>query len=131
MTGDQFRAAIGNYKMEWDPEQKKYLIQFEEKEKFNKVKSRLRIIARATAEDKFIFVAGIKQAGGLVGMTGDSIADAMALKRADVGLSMGSGCQVAKDQSDLVILDNDFVSIHRAIKWGRAIFDNVRKFLQF
>ena len=131
MTGDQFRAAIGNYKMEWDPEQKKYLIQFEEKEKFNKVKSRLRIIARATAEDKFIFVAGIKQAGGLVGMTGDSIADAMALKRADVGLSMGSGCQVAKDQSDLVILDTDFVSIHRAIKWGRAIFDNVRKFLQF
>ena len=64
-------------------------------------------------------------------MTGDSIADAEALRKADVGLCMGSGCDVAKDNSDLVILDNDFVSIHRAIKWGRAIFDNVRKFLQF
>ena len=64
-------------------------------------------------------------------MTGDSVADAMALKEADVGLCMGSGCQVAKDNSDLVIMDNDFVSIHRSIKWGRAIFDNVRKFIQF
>lgn len=64
-------------------------------------------------------------------MTGDSIADAEALRRADVGLCMGTGCEVAKDNSDLVILDNDFVSITRAIKWGRAIFENVRKFLQF
>lgn len=89
----------------------------------------MRIIARATAEDKLLLIAGIRQAGGLVGMTGDSVADAMALKEADVGLCMGSGCQVAKDNSDLVIMDNDFVSIHRSIKWGRAIFDNVRKFI--
>jgi P-type E1-E2 ATPase len=91
----------------------------------------LKIIARCTSEDKFVLVAGIKQKGGLVGMTGDSISDADALKKADVGLCMGSGCDVAKDNSDLVILDNDFVSIHRSIKWGRAIFDNVRKFIQF
>ena len=64
-------------------------------------------------------------------MTGDSISDAMALKKASVGLCMGSGCQVAKDNSDLVILDNDFVSIHRAIKWGRTTFENVSKFVQF
>lgn len=64
-------------------------------------------------------------------MAGDSIADAESLKKADIGLCMGSGCDVAKDNSDLVILDNDFKSIHTAIKWGRAIFDNVRKFLQF
>jgi Ca2+-transporting ATPase len=64
-------------------------------------------------------------------MTGDSIADAIALQKADVGMCMGSGCEVAKDNSDLVILDNDFISIHRAVKWGRAIFDNVRKFIQF
>jgi Ca2+-transporting ATPase len=44
---------------------------------------------------------------------------------------MGTGCDVAKDNSDLVILDNDFYSIQRAIKWGRSIFDNVRKFIQF
>jgi Ca2+-transporting ATPase len=64
-------------------------------------------------------------------MTGDSIADAEALRKADVGLCMGSGCDVAKENADLVILDNDFTSIHRAIRWGRAIFDNVRKFIQF
>jgi len=64
-------------------------------------------------------------------MSGDSIADAIALRKADVGLCMGSGCEVAKDFSDLVILDNNFKSIYRAIKWGNSIFDNVRKFLQF
>jgi P-type Ca2+ transporter type 2C len=131
MTGEQFRAAIGEYSKVWDPTQKKYTVHFNDKEKFKRVKGRLRIIARATAEDKFILIAGIKQAGGLVAMTGDSIADATALKEADVGLCMGSGCQVAKDHSDLVILDNNFASIYRSIKWGRAIFDNVRKFLQF
>lgn len=132
MLGWQFREAIGEYKKVWDEEAKKEVIEFADKgKKFNAVKGSLRIIARASAEDKYVLVAGIKQAGGLVGMTGESIADAMALKKADVGLCMGSGCQVAKDNSDLVILDNDFVSIHRAIKWGRAIFDNVRKFIQF
>jgi len=65
----------------------------------------------------------------LVAMAGDSISDAEALKKANVGLCMGSGCDVAKDNSDLVILDDDFRSIYTAIKWGRAIFDNVRKFL--
>jgi magnesium-transporting ATPase (P-type) len=64
-------------------------------------------------------------------MTGHSISDAEALKKADVGFCMGSGCDVAKDSSDLVILDDDFESIHSSIKWGRSIFDNVRKFLQF
>lgn len=65
----------------------------------------------------------------MVAMAGDSISDAEALKKANVGLCMGSGCDVAKDNSDLVILDDDFRSIYTAIKWGRAIFDNVRKFL--
>lgn len=88
-------------------------------------------MARATAEDKFILISGVKQKGALVGMTGDSIADAKALQLADVGLCMGSGCDVAKDNSDLVILDNNFCSIHSSIKWGRAIFENVRKFIQF
>ena len=95
------------------------------------MKSRVRIIARCTAEDKLILIAGIRQAGGLVGMSGSNFADAVALKMANVGLCMGSGCQIAKENSDLVILDNDFISIHRAIMWGHMIFDNVRKFIQF
>ena len=88
-------------------------------------------MARTTSEDKFVFVSGVKQKGGLVGMTGDSISDAEALSKADVGLCMGSGCDVAKDNSDLVILDNNFISIHKSVKWGRAVFENVRKFIQF
>lgn len=64
-------------------------------------------------------------------MTGDSITDAEALKKADIGLCMGSGCEVAKENSDLIIMDNNFYSIYRSIKWGRAIYDNVRKFVQF
>ena len=62
-------------------------------------------------------------------MTGDSITDAEALRKADVGLCMGSGCEVAKDNSDLIILDNDFYSIYKSIEYGRAIFDNIRKFI--
>lgn len=88
-------------------------------------------MARTTSEDKFVFVSGVKQKGGLVGMTGDSISDAEALLKADVGLCMGSGCDVAKDSSDLIILDNNFISIHKSVKWGRAVFENVRKFIQF
>ena len=64
-------------------------------------------------------------------MAGSSIADAEALKKADIGFCMGMGCDVAKDNSDLVILDNNFSSIHSAIMWGRIIYDNVKKFVQF
>ena len=90
----------------------------------------MRIIARATSEDRFILICGLKKKTQ-IGMTGDSIGDAKVLRKAHVGLCMGTGCDVAKENSDMVILDNDFRSIHKAIKWGRAIFDNVKKFLQF
>ena len=72
-----------------------------------------------------------KQRGGIVAMAGDSITDSEVLKKANVGLVMGSGCDVAKDNSDLIILDNNFASILKSILWGRAIFDNIKKFLQF
>jgi len=130
MTGDQFREAIGPYDANiWDPINQEFKVEFQERKRFDDVKKRLKIIARATVEDKFILISGIKQKGGLIGMTGDSIADADALRKADVGLCMGSGCEVAKDNSDLIILDNDFYSIYKSIKYGRAIFDNIRKFI--
>jgi len=131
MTGKEFRKAVGPYEPMWDDHLGEPGIKFAKKEDFDDVKHKLKIIARATSEDRFLLVSGIKQRRGLIGMTGDSIADAKALQKADVGLCMGSGCDVAKDSSDLIILDDNFVSIHKAIKWGRAIFDNVRKFLQF
>ena len=62
-------------------------------------------------------------------MSGESVTDAIALKMANVGLCMGQGTQVTKDQSDLVILDNNFSSIYFAIMWGRIIFQNVKKFV--
>lgn len=67
----------------------------------------------------------------MIGMAGDSIADSVALKTANVGFCMGSGCDVAKDNSDLIIIDNDFKDIIMSIKWGRAMFENSRKFIVF
>lgn len=131
LTGEDFRRAVGGYTRAWDEEKNCMAVKFNDPRKFDEIKKKIRIIARCTPEDKFILVAGIRQKGGLVGMAGDSIADAESLKNANVGMCMGSGCDVAKDNSDLVILDNDFFSIQRAIRWGRSIFENVRKFMVF
>jgi Ca2+-transporting ATPase len=76
--------------------------------------------------------SGAGGVGEVVGVTGDGTNDGPALKAADVGLSMGlSGTDVAKEASDIVILDDNFSSIVKAVMWGRAVFDNIRKFLQF
>jgi Ca2+-transporting ATPase len=78
-----------------------------------------------------MFTAALRQSGAVCAVTGESINDAMALSEADVGFCMGSGCAVAKDHSDLIFLDDDFSTIFNAVKWGRNIFENCRKFIQF
>lgn len=112
MTGQEFRDAIGTYDKIYDRQKKTYKIKFHNKKLFQEIKSKIKVLARCSPEDKFILVAGIQQEGGMVAMAGHSIADAEALKKANVGICMGSGCDVAKDHSDLVILDNNFKSIH-------------------
>lgn len=129
ITGNQFIEAVEPYSKIFNQRDQDFRIDFTDQKRFDDLKKKLKVLARATSEEKYVFVSGVKQKGGLIGMTGDSIADAHALRKADVGLCMGSGCDVAKDCSDLVIIDNNFLSIHKSIKWGRAVFENVRKFL--
>ncbi len=93
--------------------------------------SRIRVIARALPSDKSRLVKLAQDMGLVTGMTGDGINDAPALKRADVGFSMGSGTEIAKEASDIVILDDNFLSISKAILYGRTIFKSIRKFIIF
>ncbi len=90
---------------------------------------RIGVIARALPSDKSRLVRVAQEKEMVVGMTGDGINDAPALRRADVGFSMGSGTQVAKDAGDIIILDNDLSSIAKAVLYGRGIFKNIRKFI--
>ncbi len=92
---------------------------------------RLRVVARALPGDKSRLVRAAQELGLVAGMTGDGINDAPALKCADVGFAMGSGTEVAKEAGDIVILDDNFASIARAILYGRTIFRSIRKFLVF
>lgn len=91
----------------------------------------LRIVARALPNDKSRLVKIAQELNLVVGMTGDGVNDAPALKKADVGFAMGSGTEVAKEASDIVILDDNFKSISKAILFGRTIFKSIRKFIIF
>lgn len=95
------------------------------KKVFNKIK----VVARAMPQDKSRLVEIAKELNLVVGMTGDGVNDALALKKADVGFAMGSGTEVSKEASDIVILDNNFYSITNAILYGRTIFKSIRKFI--
>lgn len=89
-------------------------------------------MSRSRPEHKYILVDALIKRGNVVAVTGDGSNDAPALKRASVGLAMGqTGTQAAKNASDIVVLDDRFDSIVRAIVWGRNVFTSIRKFLQF
>ncbi|KAJ3414637.1 plasma membrane calcium [Chytridiales sp. JEL 0842] len=101
-------------------------------ESMDQVLPKLRVLARSSPMDKQILVNNLKRLGETVAVTGDGTNDAPALKSADVGFSMGiAGTEVAKEASDIVLLDDNFVSLSKAIMWGRSVYDSVRKFLQF
>lgn len=93
---------------------------------------RLQVLARSSPEDKKVLVEKLKSLGEIVGVTGDGTNDGPALKTANVGFSMGiAGTEVAKEASDIILMDDNFSSIIKAIMWGRCVNDAVRKFLQF
>ncbi|MBO5438757.1 MAG: calcium-translocating P-type ATPase, PMCA-type [Thermoguttaceae bacterium] len=92
----------------------------------------LRVLARSTPADKLRLVKALHHDGEVVAMTGDGTNDAPALKFADVGLSMGqTGTEVAKEASDIVLLDDNFTNIVTGVAWGRTLFQNIQRFLQF
>jgi len=103
---------------------------------FDKIWPHLRVLARSSPLDKLTLVTGIQQSRigvpQTVAVTGDGTNDAPALKRADVGFAMGqTGTQVAQNAADIIVMDDNFASIVQAVKWGRCVYDNICKFLQF
>jgi P-type Ca2+ transporter type 2B len=101
-------------------------------DEFKKIAAEIRVIARCRPMDKYALVLGLKKMKNVVAVTGDGTNDAPALSKSDVGFAMGiQGTDIAKEASDIIILDDNFASIVTAVLWGRNIFDNIRKFIQF
>lgn len=100
-------------------------------EQVKEILPKLKVVARSMPQDKSRLVRLAEEENLVVGMTGDGVNDAPALKKADVGFAMGSGTEVAKEASDIVILDDNFLSIANAISYGRTIFKSIRKFIIF
>ena len=98
-------------------------------EELKRILPKLRVVARSLPQDKSRLIRISEELNLVVGMTGDGVNDAPALKKADVGFAMGSGTEVAKEASDIVILDDNFLSISKAILFGRTIFKSIRKFI--
>ena len=104
---------------------------------FDKVWPRLRVLARSSPSDKYTLVKHIISSKlnpnrEVVAVTGDGTNDGPALKKADVGFAMGiAGTDVAKEASDIILTDDNFTSIVKAVMWGRNVYDSIAKFLQF
>lgn len=120
MDGPDFRRAVldGEDKIRQDV--------------FDLVWSRLRVLARCSPADKYTIVQGLQNnPEEVVAVTGDGTNDAPALRLADVGFAMNDGTSIAKDASDILLMDNNFASIVSAVKWGRNVYAGIARFLQF
>ena len=133
MLGKDFFDFVGGYEVKEDPKNKKNKI-FTVKNgaNFDKCYKHIKVLARSRPEDKLTMVVGLRERGNIVAVTGDGTNDAPALSKANVGFAMGiAGTEIAKQAADILLTDDNFNSIVSAVKWGRNIYDNIRKFLQF
>ncbi|KAJ1272648.1 hypothetical protein BS78_06G219400 [Paspalum vaginatum] len=93
---------------------------------------KISVMGRSSPNDKLLLVKALRKRGHVVAVTGDGTNDAPALHEADIGLSMGiQGTEVAKESSDIIILDDNFASVVRVVRWGRSVYANIQKFIQF
>ena len=130
MEGKRFRDMVGG--LVYENENGKDIPKVKNMDVFKKIEKELRVLARSTPDDKYILVTGLKQLQNVVAVTGDGTNDAPALKKADVGFAMGiTGTLVARQAAGIILLDDNFKSIVTACKWGRNIYDSIRKFIQF
>lgn len=132
-TAKEIARQIGIWKQEDTEENIITGVEFEhlsDEEALNRVLD-LKIMCRARPTDKQRLVRLLQEKEAVVAVTGDGTNDAPALKAAQIGLSMGDGTSVAKEASDITILDNSFSSITRAVMWGRSLYRNIQKFLLF
>jgi Ca2+ transporting ATPase len=127
MEGKEFREFVGGLANAGEEDET-----VADMDNFKLVADQLCVLARSSPDDKYLMATGLKKLKNVVAMTGDGTNDAPALKKADIGFAMGiAGTEVAKEASGIILLDDNFNSIVTAMKWGRNIFDCIRKFLQF
>lgn len=96
------------------------------------IAERISVMGRSSPNDKLLLVQALRKRGHVVGVTGDGTNDAPALHEADIGLAMGiQGTEVAKESADIIILDDNFASVVKVVRWGRSVYANIQKFIQF
>ena len=136
ITGEEFRSIVGSIRQEYK-EDGSVRFTLERKEEFRNLvngkegRKPLRVIARATSYDKYLLAVGLRDLGRAVATIGEGLNDVDAIRTANVGFAMGSGVSIAKDNSDMILMNDNFEAMMMGVMWGRNIYQNVRRFIQF